>query len=339
MATTRIDDHDREYADDKSRRGSTRRGLLLTASAAAAGTLLPTAPAAAAGTAGRSAAKRAVYVLVHGSNGAAGVWSSVAAELTARGHLVYSVDLPGHGTNGWFPKEYQAPQDVSTLTNLVSPLNGVLPADNVARVTEVVRRVAPLGPVILVGQSLGGITITGVADAVPHLVHRLVYLSAFCCTSPDRPTVIHYYGTPEGQTSLSLRVPSIGDPTVTGAVRTNWRTADAAFFTIAKAAFLADGTDDQMRILLNDCQPDESVWMYYTAVTPSAANWGTVPRTFIRLTGDQAIPIAMQDLMIADADALTPNNKFRVATVESSHLSWIFHPEKVIDLLAPGRVR
>jgi hypothetical protein len=58
-----------------------------------------------------------------------------------------------------------------------------------------------------------------------------------------------------------------------------------------------------------------------------------VPRTFVRLTEDQAIPPALQDLMIADADKLTPHNKFKVATVKSSHLNWMFHPDAVIGHL------
>jgi pimeloyl-ACP methyl ester carboxylesterase len=219
---------------------------------------------------------------------------------------------------------------------MVSPLSGVTPADNVAHVVEVVRRAAAHGPVVLVGQSLGGVTITGVADAVPHLVHRMVYLSAFCCTDRKKPTVIHYYGTPEGQPSLVLKVPSIGNPNPeggTGALRNNWRSADPAFFDAAKAAFLADGTDDQMRVILNACQPDESTLMYYTEITPTAAKWGSVPRKFIRLSEDQAIPLSLQNLMIADADRLTPHNRFRVVTVESSHLKWMFRPESVIGHL------
>ncbi|MEU4214948.1 alpha/beta hydrolase [Actinoplanes sp. NPDC026623] len=315
--------------------GPTRRGLLLGAAsgAAAAAGVLAASPAKAAG---RASKRAEVFVLVHGANGSAGVWSGVAELLAARGHLVFAVDLPGHGGEGWFPAAYQAPQDLDTLSTLVSPLNGVTPADNVAHVVEVVRRAAAHGPVVLVGQSLGGVTITGVADVVPHLVHRLVYLSAFCCTDPARPTLIEYYGTPEGQPSLVLRVPNIGNPDPaggTGALRNNWRSADPAFFAAAKAAFLADGTDDQMRVLLNSCQPDESILMYYTPITPAAERWGRVRRTFIRLSEDRAIPLPMQDLMIADADRLTPRNKFRVVTVESSHLNWIFHPDAVIGHL------
>jgi hypothetical protein len=60
---------------------------------------------------------------------------------------------------------------------------------------------------------------------------------------------------------------------------------------------------------------------------------GRVPRKFIRLSEDEAIPPARQDLMIKDADKLTPHNKFTVATVKYSHLNWMFHPDAVIGHL------
>src|SRR4051812_45403455 len=120
MPTTPVDDHARP----------TRRGLLLTAAATAAGGVIAAAPAGSADAAGRSPARPEVFVLVHGANGSAGVWSGVAALLAARGPLVFAVDLPGHGAQGWFPPAYQAPQDLDTLATLVSPLSGVVPADN-----------------------------------------------------------------------------------------------------------------------------------------------------------------------------------------------------------------
>jgi pimeloyl-ACP methyl ester carboxylesterase len=271
------------------------------------------------------------FVFVHGANGSGTVWNDIAGELTARGHRVDAVDLPGHGSDAWFPLAYQEPQNITALAALPSPLAGVTLADNVTHVTDVVRRVAEHGPVVLVGQSLGGITITGVADAVPHLVSQLVYISAFCCT--QLPTVYDYYLTPEGSTSLVLALPKIGDPARTGALRTNWRSADPAFLADAKAAFLADGTDDRLRTLLAGCQPDEAVSLSFTDARPNPARWGTVHRTYVRLTADRAIPIALQDRMINEADELTPHNRFHVASLPTSHLGFLDQPAIVANVL------
>ena len=298
-----------------------RRSLLLTATSAAAGHVLP-AP---------RRAEPQTFVLVHGANGSGAVWAAIAGELTARGHRVHAVDLPGHGADAWFPASYQAPQDLATFATERSPLADVTLAGNVAHVTRLVRRLAALGPVVLVGQSLGGITITGVADAVPHLVRRLVYISAFCCTAV--PTVYDAYLTPEGATSLVLALPKLGDPARTGALRTNWRTADPAFLAAARAAFLADGTDERLRTLLNGCQPDEAAALSFTDARPHAERWGTVSRMFVRLTADRAIPLALQDRMIREADAATPRNRFHVTSLPTSHLGWLDRPRDVADLL------
>lgn len=271
------------------------------------------------------------FVLVHGSNGNAGVWSGLAAELTQRGHRVCAVNLPGHGPDGFFPAAYQSPQDLDAFAAAPSPLAGVTLPTNVEHVTRVVRRLAACGPVVLVGQSLGGITITGVADAVPHLISRLVYISAFCCTA--QRTVLAQYQTPEGGFSLVLGLPKLGDPKLTGALRTNWRSADPAFLAAAKAAFLADGTDDRLRAVLAECEPDEAAVLVVADARPNPRRWGTVPRTFVRLTADRAVPLPLQDRMIREADELTPHNRFRIESLPSSHLGFLDRPETVADLL------
>jgi hypothetical protein len=61
--------------------------------------------------------------------------------------------------------------------------------------------------------------------------------------------------------------------------------------------------------------------------------WGRVPRTYIRCTEDNAIPLALQDLMIRQADALTPGNKFNVQTLNSSHSPFASQPKPLSDML------
>jgi hypothetical protein len=42
----------------------------------------------------------------------------------------------------------------------------------------------------------------------------------------------------------------------------------------------------------------------------------------------------MQDRMIREADALTPDNPYDVRTLESSHLLWLVRPRPAAELLA-----
>ena len=89
-----------------------------------------------------------------------------------------------------------------------------------------VRTVAEFGPVILYGGSMGGATLNRVGNAVPHLIDRIVYDTAFCCVDLACPE--DYLATPEGSTTLAgnLAALVVADPAVIGAVRANYRTAD-----------------------------------------------------------------------------------------------------------------
>lgn len=264
------------------------------------------------------------FVFVHGSGSNSFLWTPLMRELALLGHRTLAVDLPGHGYDAQYPASYQAPQDLEALAVEPSALASVTLQDNVDHVVDVVRRAAEHGPVILVGASLGGLTITGVGNAVPELIGQIVYLSAWCCV--DLPTLADYLSTPEFAGQMTVTVPSTGDPAALGAVRVNWRTAEPGF--------LADATDEQFRAFLNTLQPDSSMAVLTADARARAETWGTIPRSYIRLTEDRTTPVAFQDLMIAEADALTPDNPFDVHSVESSHAGFILRPAEIAKILA-----
>jgi pimeloyl-ACP methyl ester carboxylesterase len=269
----------------------------------------------------------ATYVFVHGSNSNSFGWAGVQRELALLGRRTLAVDLPGHGLAARFPRSYQAPQDLTALAHEPSAMTGITLADNVAHVVGIVRRLA--GPVVLVGHSRGGFTIGGVGAAVPELIARLVYVSAWCCTEPLRS----YTESPENSTSEANALGATllaGDPAEIGAVRLNWRAAD---LRSAQSALLADGTEDELLAFLNTLEPDEASRLG-PGTEVDAGTWGQIPRTYIRLTNDRSIPLALQDKFIRDADALTPDNRFDVHSIESSHLGFMFRPQEIATILA-----
>ncbi|MGW4794636.1 alpha/beta fold hydrolase [Nonomuraea sp. NPDC004297] len=292
--------------------------------------------AAGAGTAAASTAASAVkrkdvttFVFVTGSNGSAGG----DAELTLRGHRTVGVNLPGHGPEDQLHRAYQAPQDLATLATLPSPMAGVTLDDYVEATVDVVRRVSRYGPVILVGGSLGGSTITKTADEVPGLIDRLVYVGAYCCTELRSPAA--YLETPEGGTSLGAAIlPGVvGDPRLLKAIRVNWRTNDRKFLDAAKAAFIAEGTDGEFLALLNSSLPDESLQVSSADARGRKDRWGRVRRVYVRQTLDRVIPLALQDRMIREADEATPGNEFEVFTVKSPHAPTRAAYQRVTDIL------
>ncbi|HEY3502011.1 MAG TPA: alpha/beta hydrolase [Actinocatenispora sp.] len=278
-------------------------------------------------------ASNTTFVLVHGSGSSSFLWTPVQRELALLGHRSYAVDLPGHGLDAQYPVAYQAPQDLDAWANEPSTLATVTLQDNVDVVVDVVRRVADHGPVVLVGASLGGTTITGVGNTIPDLVNHIVYVSAWSCIQRANP--VEYMPEPEFRDNLlaPLAALNVGDPAALGVGRANYRTADPAMLTALKAAIMADGTDEQFRAFLNILQPDESLAVMTGDARGHADTWGTIPRTYVRLTQDRSLPVAMQDRLIAEADALTPDNPYNVHSLATSHVGFVLDPARLVGIL------
>lgn len=275
----------------------------------------------------------ATFVFVHGAAATSFVWSALVRELALRGYRSVALDLPGHGLEAALPLSYQAPQDLDAFATARSHLADVTLQDYVDHAVAAVRRVACHGPVVLVGQSLGGSTLTGVGNTVPELVSGLVYLTAFCCV--ELPSVAAYMQTPEAATTgLGGTVTGLGDPATTGATRLNLRSADAEFLRAFKDAVAAEVSDEQFRTVLNyGMQPDESLRVVLDEARVDAATWGTIPRTYIRATEDRALPLALQDRMIHEADALTPDNPFVVHSLAASHGGIMLRVAELAEIL------
>ncbi|WP_405861714.1 alpha/beta hydrolase [Streptomyces sp. NBC_00090] len=279
---------------------------------------------------------RPTFVFVHGGSSNARAWSPLQNELALLGHRSHAVDLPGHGDRADSPAAYyRQPQDATALAAAPSPMRGITLRDNVLHVVDTLRRLAERGPVVLVGNSLGGLTISAVANAVPELLDRVVYLSALCLSDPAMLTEPWEVVDDNLLDAAAARiaVPGVRDP---GVVRLNWRSAhaDPALFAELKAAVMADATDHGFRMLLDSLDPDENYSVMEPGALVRADGWGRVPHTYVRFSEDRGITPAVQDHMIRKADELTPHNPFEVHTLASSHVGYFSRPRVFADLLA-----
>lgn len=274
------------------------------------------------------------FVLIHGAFANSFSFAPLQAELALRGHRSLALDLPGHGFEATFTEAYQAPQDTGALASTPGgKLQGITLADNVARLVDVLERAKQKGPVIAVAHSRGGITLTAAANARPDLIDRMVYVSAWAPVELDAAA---YNAEPEMASfdASSLVATAVADPAAVGVLRCNFRTADPAALAGLKNAFLADGTDEEFLTFLNTFQPEENLDAGSSQDCAQADTWGTVPRAYVRLGNDVSMPPAMQDRLIREGDALTPDNPYDVRTLASSHLGWLVHPAEAADLLS-----
>jgi len=301
-----------------------RRDLLKQSSLFAAGAALSVS-----GRVNAAAPRKKNFLLVHGAWHAAAHWNRLAKSLTAMGHNVFSIDLPGSGLNARYPKSYLS-NDFVKLETEVSPAKDVHLSDYRDAIVAQIKELSKFGKVTLVGHSFGGLAITLAGEAVPEKIARLVYLTAFV---PTRfKSLSEYSVLPENSSTLASSI-YIGDPSVIGAVRINPRSGDAAYVEKSRIAFYGDVPNEEFIGFASYLNPDLPLAAVNDDARGTAQRWGAVPRTFIRCTQDRALPIELQDRMIAEADAMTPANKFDVKTLEASHSPFASMPDVLAGVL------
>jgi pimeloyl-ACP methyl ester carboxylesterase len=96
--------------------------------------------------------------LIHGAWHAAWCWERVAKQLSTKGHLVFTPDLPGHGAN-------------------IRPAHTITFNDYVVSLINLIQQQTE--PVTLVGHSMAGLIISQIAEMIPDHIRELVYVSAY----------------------------------------------------------------------------------------------------------------------------------------------------------------
>jgi len=141
---------------------ASKRSFLRTATL---GMLLgATAPVVGAAVKPSTPERPKTYVLVHGAWYGGWCWEKVAQALRAQGHTVSTPTCPGLGEQA-----HLLSRDISLTTFITSITNHIL--------------YQGVSDVILVGSGFAGVVISGVADRIPHLIKKLVYVDAMVLSS------------------------------------------------------------------------------------------------------------------------------------------------------------
>ncbi len=271
-------------------------------------------------------------VLIHGAWHDHHTWDSVVPLLEAAGVTVNAIDLPGAGANAAIPSSYNTrPLDAAAFATEVSPNAGVTQQERTDAIIAAVREVnaATGGKAVVVGHSLGGLTVSPVVEAIPGEVSAAVYLTAFMLPP----------GMVAGQIithelMADAMVPSLflADPEQVGAMRLDPKSEDSAYAARAKEAFYADLTDAQFATALSHLHPDEPAQVAGVPSAVTKSNYGTVPRHYIECTDDKAIVIGGQREMIRLTDEAM-GDATTVHTLNASHSPFHSQPEALADII------
>ena len=204
------------------------------------------------------------FVLVHGASHGSWCWDKVVPLLEAQGHDVVAVDLPGN-TYG----EFDIPPGQVTLDTYAQHACKVLDQQD--------------EPVVLVGHSLGGLTITQTAEYRPDKIKTLVYLTALLLRSG------------EAMLPVSSRDP---ETVRAGLQRDSWAVSEDLSVAIyhensLKPRFFSDCSDDDTAWAKSMLVPQPSGPLM-DPMNTTEENFGRVPRVYIECLQDGALELAYQ---------------------------------------------
>jgi pimeloyl-ACP methyl ester carboxylesterase len=268
------------------------------------------------------AANKPGFVLIHGAWRGAHAWDAVLPLLEQAGFEAAALDLPGAGANAAWPARFD---------DSPSPNAGVTQEQRTEAVLELADKVAAAanGKVILVGHSLGGVTVSDAAEAAPERFAALVYVCAFLL--PPGTPALAMIKDPLMQDAL---VPSLlrADPARIGAMRLDVRSEDPAYVAQLQACFAGDVAPEVFAAarLHQHCDEPAQVTLRPSPVT--AERFGRLPRHYVRCSLDRAITPAGQDAMVARTDAAL-GSATNVHRLESSHAPYLSQPRKLAAIL------
>lgn len=234
--------------------------------------------------------KKETYVLVHSAWLGGWQWENVAKALKENGHTVLTPDLPGHGSDKTSPADITMNDYVNTLTDILDKQEG---------------------PVILVGHSFNGITVSRVAELRPNKVKKLVYLTAFLL-----PNGGSFFGAVQGVEGSKAVENFYLSEDKTYALVKEEEIQNAFAHDIPKEAF--DGAKPY--IVPEPAAP----LMYELQITDE--KFGKIPKYYVECTADRAIPIEVQR-------AMYQGKVEKVYTLNSSHTPNFSQPENLANIL------
>ena len=237
-----------------------------------------------------------LIIFVHGGFHWGGCFAKVATLLAARGKCVLTPDLAGHGF------DTKPRSQIRSMADYTAPI---------ARLIEQADE-----PVVLIGHSMGGISLSYLGERYPDKIARLIYLSAVML--PPGASA-----TDASEDSAQSAIGAITAPAEDGSgirISPIPEALAAGFYGDCSAHDIAIATRNLTEI--NPLPP----FIWRSDVTPE--KYGRIPRVYIETIRDQAVPIAMQRAF----QTAFPGTI--VHTMDCAHSPFFSHPSALVDLIA-----
>jgi pimeloyl-ACP methyl ester carboxylesterase len=231
-----------------------------------------------------TAAPKPEIVLVHGAWEEANIWQAVTPLLKKDGYQVVTVTLPGRPSSPLSPDKVSLDLYRETILNAIGN---------------------PAQPVVLVGHSFGGITISVAAEVAPQKIKTLVYVAA--------------YLPKDGQSLLELGN-SDKDSRIGPHLQITKEKGIIAVEKSARADLFCLDCNDPFREALPNLIVDEPLAPLVTSVHLTADRFGTVDKVYIHTAKDQVVSPSLQATMVA----ATPVRK--EITMDTGHTPFLTDP-------------
>lgn len=231
------------------------------------------------------------YVLVHGAYHGKWCWDKIVPILEKDGNQVYAIDLPGHGNDNTPPEDVTLELYQKKILQTVNSIDG---------------------QVILIGHSLGGVSISLVAEQVPDKIESLIFLSAvlpidgesaFSATSLDpNPNESIFYEISENQKTVKV----VSD--------------------LAKNIFYNDCSEEDKdfgysKLCVQAMEP------FFATVNLTQERFGHIPKYYIETLNDKALSIEIQRIFHQRTKCE------EVISLESGHSPFFSMPQKLSDAI------
>jgi pimeloyl-ACP methyl ester carboxylesterase len=231
-----------------------------------------------------TAAAKPEIVLVHGAWEEANIWQGVTPLLKKDGYHVVTVTLPGRPSAPLSPDKVSLDLYRDTILKAIGN---------------------PAQPVVLVGHSFGGITISVAAEATPQKIKTLVYVAAYL---PKDGQSLLELGNSDKDSKIGPHLQVMKDKGIIAVEKS------------ARADLFCLDCNDQFREALPNLIVDEPLAPLVTPVHLTADRFGTVDKVYIHTAKDQVVSPSLQAIMVA----ATPVRK--EITIDTGHTPFLTDP-------------